>query len=94
MDEEKVASASTSSTLLPGKKSRKGKNTLKTVSLEEPEGTPDQSSPSGPNKNTRRIWKHKDLEEFQVPDSRFEPRDNTAFDGCVELPSHAGLLGP
>lgn len=65
MDEEEVASASTSSTLLLCKKSRKGENTLKTVSSEEPQGTPD--------KNTRRIWKHEDIEEFQLPNSRFEP---------------------
>lgn len=67
MDEEEVASTSTSSTLPPCKKSRKGKNTLKTVSMEEPEDPPD------PNKSTRRIWKHEDIEEFQVPESRFEP---------------------
>lgn len=73
MDEEEVASASTFSTLLLCKKSRKGENTLKTVSSEEPQGTPDPSSPSGPNKNTRRIWKHEDIEEFQLPNSRFEP---------------------
>lgn len=41
--------------------------------MEEPQDTPDPCSPSGPNKGTRRIWKHEDIEEFHVPDSRFEP---------------------
>lgn len=75
MDEEEVASASMFSTLLPPKTSRKGKTPLKSASLEEPQGTPDPSSPSGPNKNTRRIWRHEDFEEFQVPDSRGAPRE-------------------
>uniref|UniRef100_A0A671LFG7 PiggyBac transposable element-derived protein domain-containing protein n=1 Tax=Sinocyclocheilus anshuiensis TaxID=1608454 RepID=A0A671LFG7_9TELE len=52
--------------------SRKGKHTLKTVSLKEPEDTPGSSSPSGPHNGTRRIWKHEDIEEFQVTESRFE----------------------
>ncbi len=53
-------------------KRRKGKRTLKTVSLKEPEDTPGPSSPSGPHNATRRIWKHEDNEEFQATESRFE----------------------
>ncbi len=53
-------------------KRRKGKCTLKTVPLEEPEDTPGSNSPSGPHNGTRRIWKHEDIEEFQVTESRFE----------------------
>lgn len=52
----------------PRKKRRKGKHMLKTVPLEEP----DDPDPV-PNKSTRRLWKHEDIEEFQVPDARFEP---------------------
>ncbi|XP_010796031.1 piggyBac transposable element-derived protein 3-like [Notothenia coriiceps] len=29
----------------------------------------------GPQKGTERIWKKEDIEQFQVPDSRFEPQD-------------------
>lgn len=74
LDEEEAPSTSRSSTQPPCKKSRKGKNTLKTVSLREPR-EPGPSSSSGTNQSTRRIWKHEDIEEFQVPDSRFEPPD-------------------
>lgn len=32
---------------------------------------PDTRSPLGLKKGTRRIWKHQDVEEFQVPDASF-----------------------
>lgn len=73
LDEEEAPSTSTSSTHPPCKKSRKGKGTLKPVSQEEPEDTPDPGSPSGPNKGPRRVWKHEDIEEFKVPNFQFEP---------------------
>lgn len=55
LDEEEAPSTSRSSTQPLSKKSRKGKHTLKPGSLEEPEDNPNPSSPSGPNKSTRRI---------------------------------------
>uniref|UniRef100_A0A9J7Z3Z2 PiggyBac transposable element-derived protein domain-containing protein n=1 Tax=Cyprinus carpio carpio TaxID=630221 RepID=A0A9J7Z3Z2_CYPCA len=73
LDEDDAPSTSTSSKKLPCKKRRKGKHTLKTVSLKEPEDSPGSSSPSGPHNGTRRIWKHEDIEEFQVTEARFEP---------------------
>ncbi|XP_050959103.1 piggyBac transposable element-derived protein 2 [Labeo rohita] len=75
LDEDDAPSKSTSSTELPCKKRRKGKHTLKTVSLQEPEDTlsSPSSPPSGPHNGTRKIWKHEDIEEFQVTESRFEP---------------------
>ncbi|KAL0151969.1 hypothetical protein M9458_052687 [Cirrhinus mrigala] len=75
LDEDDAPSTSTSSTELPCKKRRKGKHTLKTVSLQEPEDTlsSPSSPPSGPHNGTRKIWKHEDIEEFQVTESRFEP---------------------
>ncbi|KAL0147811.1 hypothetical protein M9458_056888 [Cirrhinus mrigala] len=74
LDEDDAPSTSTSSTELPCKKRRKGKHTLKTVSLQEPEDTlsSPSSPPSGPHNGTRKIWKHEDIEEFQVTESRFE----------------------
>ncbi|KAF0040514.1 hypothetical protein F2P81_006412 [Scophthalmus maximus] len=41
--------------------------------MEEPDSTPDSSSPADTNKGTKRIWKHEDVEEFHVLDSRFKP---------------------
>lgn len=74
LDEEEAPSKSRSSTQPPHKKSRKGKHTLKTVPLEQPnDNATDPSYTSGPNKTTRRIWKQEDIDEFQVLNSRFEP---------------------
>ena len=75
MDEEDIASTSSSSKIPPCKKKTKGKNSLKTVSLKEPQDTSDPSSPPGLNKGREKIWKHEDIEMSQVPDSRFEPPD-------------------
>lgn len=55
------------------KKRRKGKNTLQTVSLVEPNDT--LGSTSYPYQSSRRIWKYEDIETFQVPHSNFEPPD-------------------
>uniref|UniRef100_A0A3B4G8X8 PiggyBac transposable element-derived protein domain-containing protein n=1 Tax=Pundamilia nyererei TaxID=303518 RepID=A0A3B4G8X8_9CICH len=55
--------------------SKKGKPILKTVPLDEAEDTLDPSSSLVPKKDTRRIWKHEDIEEFQVPDASFETPD-------------------
>lgn len=74
MDEEEVVPRSTCPEPLPRKKSRRGKNTLKTVSLLELEDTPDPSSPPAQNKG-RRIWKSEDIEAANVPDASFEPPD-------------------
>uniref|UniRef100_A0A3P9CMK6 PiggyBac transposable element-derived protein domain-containing protein n=1 Tax=Maylandia zebra TaxID=106582 RepID=A0A3P9CMK6_9CICH len=43
--------------------------------LDEAEDTLDPSSSLVPKKDTRRIWKHEDIEEFQVPDASFETPD-------------------
>ncbi|XP_062851349.1 piggyBac transposable element-derived protein 3-like [Trichomycterus rosablanca] len=75
MDEEDIVSTSSSSKPPPRKKKMKEKNSLKTVSLEEPEDTSDPTSPLGLNKGREKIWKHEDIGTFQVPDSRFEPPD-------------------
>lgn len=40
--------------------------------MEEP-GDPDPNDTPVPNKSSRRLWKQQDIEEFQVPDARFEP---------------------
>lgn len=73
MDEEEVASSS-SSKPLSKKKRRMGKNSLKTVSLAELQDTPEPSPPDG-KKGRRRLWKHEDIETFQVPDSSFNLPD-------------------
>ncbi|XP_032436485.1 piggyBac transposable element-derived protein 2-like [Xiphophorus hellerii] len=73
LDEEEAPSKSRSSAQPPRKKSRKGKRTLKTVPLEQPNDNADPSYTPGPNKSTRRIWKQEDIDEFQVLNSKFEP---------------------
>ncbi|KAL7405160.1 hypothetical protein ABVT39_024706 [Epinephelus coioides] len=75
LDEEEMPSTSTSSTPLPRKKKKKGKNKLKTVNMPELDDSPDPRSSSGSKTGTRRIWKHTDIEQFQVPDSSFVPPD-------------------
>ncbi|XP_042081882.1 piggyBac transposable element-derived protein 2-like [Haplochromis burtoni] len=55
--------------------SKTGKPILKTVPLDEAEDTLDPSSSLVPKKDTRRIWKDEDIEEFQVPDASFETPD-------------------
>ncbi|XP_024858094.1 uncharacterized protein LOC108249818 isoform X2 [Kryptolebias marmoratus] len=72
-DEDEAPSASRSSVQPPRKEPKKVKHTLKTVCLEEMEDTANPSSPSGPNQSTTRIWNHEDIEEFEVPNPKFEP---------------------
>lgn len=72
--DEDAPSTSRSNKLLR-KMSKKGKPILKTVPLDEAEDTLDPSSSLVPKKDTRRIWKHEDIEEFQVPDASFEMPD-------------------
>ncbi|KAK7909774.1 hypothetical protein WMY93_014458 [Mugilogobius chulae] len=69
LDEEETPSTSRASTgkQPPRKKSRKGKHNLKTVPLEGQGDNSDPSDTPAPNMGTRRIWKHEDIEEFQVP---------------------------
>lgn len=74
MDEEVVASKSSSSKPPSKKKRRMGKNSLKTVSLAELQDTP-EPSPPGEKEGRRRLWRHEDIEAFQVPDSSFNPPD-------------------
>ncbi|XP_070778935.1 piggyBac transposable element-derived protein 3-like [Enoplosus armatus] len=74
MDEEEVASTSSSSQPPSKKKRRKGKNSLKTVSLDELQDTPDPSLPGAKN-GRRRLWLREDIETFQVLDSSFNPPD-------------------
>ncbi|XP_028324766.1 piggyBac transposable element-derived protein 3-like [Gouania willdenowi] len=78
MDEEPIASTS-SSPEPPSKKRRKGKNSLKTVSLAELEDEPGPKSTSGTKmgtkKGARRPWRYEDIEAFQVPGSSFNPPD-------------------
>ncbi|XP_051972529.1 uncharacterized protein LOC127636150 [Xyrauchen texanus] len=70
LDEEEVASTSSSSKPPSKKKMRMGKNSLKTVSLAELQDTPEPSPPDG-KEGRRRLWRHEDIETFQVPDSSF-----------------------
>ncbi|CAI5671983.1 unnamed protein product [Oreochromis niloticus] len=73
LDED--APSTSRSNKLSRKMSKKGKTILKTVPLDEAEDTLDPSSSLVPKKDTRRIWKHEDIEEFQVPDASFETPD-------------------
>ncbi|XP_054602416.1 piggyBac transposable element-derived protein 2-like [Nothobranchius furzeri] len=70
---EEDAPSTSRSTQLSRKKSKKRKRTLKTVPLEEAEDTLYPYSFSVPKKDARRIWKHEDIEELQVPAASFEP---------------------
>lgn len=74
MDEEEVASTSSSSKPPSKKKRRMRKNSLKTVSLAELQDTPEPSPPDG-KEGRRRLWRHEDIETFQVPDSSFNLPD-------------------
>lgn len=74
MDEEEVASTSSSSKPPSKKKRRMGKNSLKTVSLAKIKDTPEPSPPDG-KEGRRRLWRHEDIETFQVPVSSFNLPD-------------------
>lgn len=41
----------------------------------ELEDTSEPTSPPGPNKITHSVWMYEDIEDVQVPDSRFEAPD-------------------
>ncbi|KAM4549860.1 piggyBac transposable element-derived protein 3-like isoform 1-T1 [Fundulus diaphanus] len=73
LDEEESPSKGTSSVQPPLKRHKKGKHNLKTVCLEDVEDPSNPSSPSDQNKNTGRIWKYADIEEFEAPNPRLEP---------------------
>uniref|UniRef100_A0A8D0A246 PiggyBac transposable element-derived protein domain-containing protein n=1 Tax=Sander lucioperca TaxID=283035 RepID=A0A8D0A246_SANLU len=75
-DEEEMPSTSTSA-----KRKIKGRKTLK-IAMEEldvapmsPPFTKKKKMAEKKDKEARRIWKHVDIEEFQVPDSSFAPPD-------------------
>ncbi|XP_070762031.1 uncharacterized protein [Enoplosus armatus] len=94
MDEEEVASTSSSLQPPSKKKRRKGENSLKTVSLDELQDTPDPSLP-GAKKGRRRLWLREDIETSQVPDSSFNPPDPdnyfTSFDLVQNLHENLGI---
>ncbi|KAM7411684.1 hypothetical protein PAMA_021595 [Pampus argenteus] len=66
LDVKESPSTSRASEQPPHKKSRKGKQNLKTATLEKPGDNPDRRDTAVPNTSTRRIWKQEDIEEFQI----------------------------
>lgn len=76
MDEEEVVTTISSSKPPSHDKKRKEKNTLHTVSLAEPENSPESSSPLDTNNGTRRIWKYKDTDSFQALKATFDLPDS------------------